>query len=130
MEAWQQAFPASGRERPAGAGGAAMTESPRRAVESMLARLWAQRLRSLQSSLHLDPGDPYAGYWHIQARVVSFLLARYGDDPNLPWPGESPRPAHGEYGEFHPPTGKPPRSAKPIRHTLERIAETNRACRP
>jgi hypothetical protein len=95
----------------------------------MLARLWAQRLRSLQSSLHLDSGDPYAGYWQIQARVLSFLLARYGDDPNLPWPGESPIPACGGRIEFQLPTGRPPRSAESIRQTLERIAETNDDCR-
>lgn len=73
----------------------------------------------------------YAWRWQIKVRILSFLLGRYGDDPDLRLP---PRPAanlpYTCRAELGPDYGKPPRSPAAIRAVLDRIAAVNRSCRP
>jgi hypothetical protein len=92
-----------------------------------LARVWAARLDGLRSWLHRDPSNPYAWHWQIRTRILSFLLARYGDDPSLSLPAQhlADRSAWALPG-LGPAYGRPARSGAVIRAVLERIAEANR----
>ena len=92
-----------------------------------LARVWAARLDSLRSWLHRDPSHQSAWHWQISTRILSFLLARYGEDPCLSPPAQhvADRSAWTLPG-LGPQYGRPARSRAAIRAVLERIAEANR----
>jgi hypothetical protein len=104
-----------------------MTATGPWSLANPLAQIWAARLDRLRSRLSRDPSNLYAWRWHIRSRILSFLLARYGDDPALTPPPQRARdqPAWTLYN-LGPQYGKPPRSGAAIRAVLQRIAEANR----
>jgi hypothetical protein len=55
---------------------------------SQLAAAWSSRLHSLKTALDEDPNNFQAWHWRIQVRVLTFLVSRYGDDPNCDWERE------------------------------------------
>lgn len=55
-------------------------------LSTRLAAQWKRRLLRLESRLRSDPRDFKAPLWRIQARVLRFVLARYGDDPTIDRP--------------------------------------------
>ena len=90
-----------------------------------LAEQWCARRRTLEWLLETDPFHLDAERWQIQARILAFLLARYGDDPGLCRPeavvwirSVGVRPVEAT-------SGKPARSGDSLRPLLERIAEVN-----
>ena len=91
-----------------------------------LAERWSARRRALEWLLETDPLHLDAERWQIQARILTFLLARYGGDPSLCQPGTMVliRPLAARSVE--PTSGKPARSGDSLRPLLERIAEVNR----
>lgn len=116
---------------------------------SRRARVWASRLCCLQASLKRDPTHRQAARWRQQIKVLSYLLARYGEDPGLDW---EPQIA-GALSRLEPalfndifddlealldeiekllmedlgePEAKPPRSGAMMRPLLEHIVDANR----
>jgi hypothetical protein len=93
---------------------------------SRLAASWVDRLRLLQTNLHDQPNSWRAWHWEIQAKVLRYLILRYGDDPLLDLQYERPH-----YRMFdHLPAAtllsvQRPRSRAELRSILDRIAEIN-----
>ena len=93
-------------------------------IANSLARLWRDRLDRVQARLQRRPAGIDAWQWRIEVRILSYLLTRYGGDPDLRPPPRRPRPL--TYDRQRDPTdGPPPRSSGEIRGTVERIAEAN-----
>ena len=95
-------------------------------VASRLAASWIAKLREVQTSLKDEPEHWQAWHWQIQAKVLTYLILRYGGDPLLDrrsrpslsrFPAAAiPRPLSG---------GTPVRSRVELRRLLEEIAEIN-----
>ena len=93
-------------------------------LASHLAAMWHKRWIRATSLLRRDPAHADAWLWHLQARILSFLLKTYGERAGLDhvpaFFGPDPRLAIDRE------LGAPPRSREAIRIILERIALANR----
>lgn len=54
-----------------------------RKLASRLAEKWALHLEFLRASLKHEPCGSQAWRWQIKARVLTYLVARYGNDPKV-----------------------------------------------
>lgn len=50
---------------------------------SPMAVAWLAELHSLKASMSGDPSHSAAWRWRMRVRILTFLLSRYGSDPNL-----------------------------------------------
>lgn len=93
---------------------------------SRLAASWVARLQLLQTNLHDRPQSWRAWHWEIQAKVLRYLILRYGDDPLLDFQYERP---HYRTPDVLPAavslSTQRPRSRAELRSILERIADIN-----
>src|SRR5262245_10166771 len=65
-------------------------------IVSRLAIGWMAQLRRLQKSLLREPAHAMAWRWKIRAKILTYLILRYGADPDLDLrlsPGTPPTPA-------------------------------------
>ncbi len=96
---------------------------------SALAEEWRARLRICQDAIAREPLAAQGWHWRVQIKVLRFLLARYGNQPesgSVPAKSELPLPKRPLFVLFGArDTGKAPRTRQTIRHTLERIAKVN-----
>ena len=103
-----------------------MVGACRHPFANLLAMDWSERVSGLRSLLHSDPSNPRAAWWQIRVRILTFLLARYGDVPTSKPTAQrklSPTSWIAPGPQFE--SGKPIRSAACFRAILERIAEAN-----
>ena len=82
-----------------------------------------ERLETAQRRLREHPDDPRKWYWHVQVKVLTFIVSAYGDGVDFvarPSTGSTPVPLRG-------PKGRSPgiRNRSEIRTILDRIAATN-----
>jgi hypothetical protein len=94
---------------------------------SQLAAVWLSRLHDLKTALKADPESFQAWHWRIQIRVLTFLISRYGDDPNCDWEREKQDDAPLVFDVES--LNQEQNSALPLRRTirrcLRRIEEAN-----
>jgi hypothetical protein len=90
-------------------------------------RQWVDRLISLEASLRDNPHQFEAWRRHIQVKVLTFLVRRYGDQGDVTGPrlDELFRPTSGP-PFFHSPRNRPLRTATDYVPSLRRIADANR----
>lgn len=103
-----------------------MTRTRLHSVASRLALAWVVRLRQIHYLLGRVPLHR-AGRLRLRARILTFLLSRYGDDPEIDrFRTGAHRPGRPFFlGLPHAVPGRPlPRVV--IRRLLERIARMNR----
>ena len=88
---------------------------------------WTAQLEQLNAFLGLAPEHPQAWRWRSRHKILTFLVARYGDaampDEQLPVASRRDWIFHQLLLPRH--DGKAPRSRKSIGETLERIAAVN-----
>lgn len=95
-------------------------------VASRLAASWIAKLRDVQTSLRDQPEHWQAWHWQIQAKVLTYLVLRYGGDP---WLDARSQVVAGQlttalFPRSHS-DGQPVRSRTELRRLLEEIAEIN-----
>src|SRR5688572_4379154 len=94
---------------------------------SELAAAWLSRLHKLNLSLLHDPSDSQTPRLQIEAKVLSFLLLRYGNDPTLDYKAKQSPTAQRtrlqvpEYTHL-----KKERSTAAIQEILRRLVAANR----
>ncbi|GMU22077.1 MAG: hypothetical protein AMXMBFR13_21650 [Phycisphaerae bacterium] len=95
-----------------------------------LAVEWEARLRRLRALLGGDTTGPVVFQWAVQARILKYLLARYGLNPSLgPRPLRAPGFHELAFCRLSRTWGQPPRTGAAFRGHLLRIAEENRMAR-
>ena len=95
--------------------------------QSNRAANWLSQLRELSSSLNTDPTNPSAYLWRVHVKILCYLLARYGSDPNLDYGRGEPAPARPlPKLVFYEANAFPLHSHAMIHSKLMHIAEINR----
>lgn len=94
---------------------------------SRLASSWIAQFRDFKARLMAGPTHRDAWRWHIQLKILNYLILRYGPDP---WLDErcstaSSIPLAAQIGRRIA-DGEPLRSQSELRKILDRIAEINR----
>lgn len=96
-------------------------------VASRLAASWIAKLREAQTLLRDEPTHWNAWHWQIQAKVLTYLILRYGGDPLLDLRSRvSAVPLPQAEIPQTPPRGPYIRKRAELRRLLEEIAEINR----
>ena len=93
-------------------------------LASRLAEKWALNLEFLRASLEHDPDGPQAWRWEIKARVLTYLLARYGNDPRAGVIRPTPSTEVADVQPL-PRNTIAPRPRQVFTERLQRIAEAN-----
>lgn len=92
---------------------------------SPLAASWSSQLLELKLSLDRAPLNSCDWYVRIRIKLLSFLLSRYGSDPNLRFERPEAAPPPISKCVIQKQDAKPLRSRAAIRKVLHRIAESN-----
>jgi hypothetical protein len=83
---------------------------------------WLSQQHDLVARLDREPSNSQAWYWRIRVKLLSFLLARYGSNPNLSF--TAARPGSPQF-PIQKQDAKPMRAQTEIRSMLDRIAIAN-----
>jgi hypothetical protein len=88
---------------------------------------WGQQLQMLRSALLHDPTNPLAWRWRVRAKVLTYMVSRYGEAGNLQLATSEPVIGRASEVKILPYAARPLPSPETIRKMLDEIAGINHA---